>query len=133
MVVHGRAAAGAGLRCTVSLEDDDAHVLPRPLERGRQERAGRGEQPQAATELGVDAAEQEPAGRVGELAGHDAQAVERAVRPCFPTSRSTALQNSSSSWGTRSIVVTRCSRSESKITRGFRLRTYRMSAPTSIA
>ena len=53
-----------------------------------------------------------------------------AVLPCFSTSRSIALQNRSSTCGTRTMLVTRCSRSESKITRGFRLRTYSTSAPT---
>ena len=33
-----------------------------------------------------------------------------AVRPCFSTSRSIALQNRSSTWGTRTMLVTRCSR-----------------------
>ena len=45
------------------------------------------------------------------------------VRPRFAISRSIALQNRSSTWGTTTIEVTRWSRRASKMTRGFRLRT----------
>ena len=59
--------------------------------------------------------------------------LNEAVRPRFSTSRSMALQNRSRTWGTTISEVTRCSRRASKITRGLRLRTYRMSAPTDSA
>ncbi len=52
-----------------------------------------------------------------------------ARRPRLSTSRSMALQNRSRTCGTTTMLVTRWSRSASKMTRGLRLRTYRMSAP----
>ena len=69
--------------------------------------------------------------RVRAAAGRCRRSPRRTSRswPCFSTSRSMALQNRSTTWGTSSMVVTRCSRRLSKMTRGLRLRTYRMSAP----
>ena len=65
-------------------------------------------------------------------------AIEREVQKQGRTAqfnrlRSIALQNRSRTWGTNSIVVTRCSANTLKITRGLRDRTYRTSAPTSSA
>ena len=63
VVVEAGARAGPGLGRPVALEDGDAEVLPGLLERGRQERAGRQEQPEAAAEPGMDAAEEDPTER----------------------------------------------------------------------
>ena len=127
-VVH---AARPGLGRAVALEDRDAEVLPRLLERRRQERAGRQEEPEVPAELRMDAAEEARGEtRSGRWRAIGRRRSKAAVRPRFSTSRSIALQNRSRTWGTTTIEVTRCSRRASKMTRGFRLRTYRTSAPT---
>src|SRR5262249_44065196 len=58
VVVEGRAAAGPRLGGAIALEDRDAEVFPRLLERRWQERAGREEQPEMTAELPVHAPEQ---------------------------------------------------------------------------
>ena len=70
-----RRAGGAALGGAVALHDDDAEVLPGLLQRRRQERCGAHEQAEPAAELTVDAAEQDPADGVGEMAGDPAQAL----------------------------------------------------------
>ena len=131
VVLAGRARPEAVLGAAVALDDDDAEVLPGLLERRRQERPGRDEQAQAAAEPGVDAPEDQPPGAVGEVAGDRPEAVEEArAGRVRSASRSIALQNRSSTWGTTIMLVTRWARSASNRTRGLRLRTYRMSAPT---
>ncbi len=57
MVVERRARAGRRLGGAVALEHGHAEVLPRLLERGRQERARADEQPEPAAEPLVDAPE----------------------------------------------------------------------------
>jgi hypothetical protein len=111
VIVQGPAGTGARFGGAVALQDGDADVLPRLVERRRQERAGREEEAEVATELFVDAAEQPAADRNGEPPRDAAQPREPLCRPRFAT------------W----------SRSASKITRGLRLRTYSTSAPTSRA
>ena len=68
--------AGPGLRGTVALQHGDADVLPGRLERGRQERPGRQEQPEVAAELGVEAGEQPTADRVRQASGDGAQSLD---------------------------------------------------------
>ena len=68
--------------------------------------------------------EEDAAKGVRQVPGDTTQPAERrAARPDFSTSRSIAVQNSSSTWGTSTIDVVRWLRIDSKITRGFRLRT----------
>ena len=61
--------------------------------------------------------------RIGSRRAIERRRSNAVVRPRFSTSRSMALQNRSRTCGTTTIEVTWWSRSESKMTRGFRLRT----------
>ena len=87
-----RARAGARLGRAVALEDGDAHVLPGLLERRREERAGRQEQPERAAELRVDPPEQEAAQRASAGGGRSIEGARRA--PSGPTSRPRARSRS---------------------------------------
>ena len=86
-----------------------------------------------AAELLVDAPEQVAGGSHREVAGDRAEPAEGGSAHALRPLRSRALQNRSRTCGTTTIEVTRWSRSASKMTRGLRLRTYRMSAPTDRA
>ena len=79
VVVEPGAAAGPGLGRAVALEDRHAEVLPALLERRRQERAGRQEEPEVAAELAVDAAEQARPDRHREVPGDRAEPGERGL------------------------------------------------------
>ena len=130
-VVH---VAGPGLGRAVALQDRDADVFPGLLERRRQERArATGTAGSSPPSCAWTLRNRRRRSANGRCRATRAEAVEAAVRPRLSTSRSMALQNRSRTCGTTTIEVTRWSRSASKMTRGLRLRTYRMSAPTDRA
>src|SRR6185503_16122311 len=79
VIVEPCAAAGPGLGRTVALEDRDAEVLPPLLERRRQERPRRQEEPEMATELLVDAPEQPRPDAHRQVARETAEAGERGL------------------------------------------------------
>ena len=63
VILEGRGRTRAGLGRAVALEDGDAHVLPGLLQRGREECAGRHEDPERTPELRMDLPEQDAACR----------------------------------------------------------------------
>ena len=76
VVLLGRHRGHAALGGAVALHDDDAHLLPRLLELGRQEGGGADEQVQAAAEPLMDAPEDDPAGAIRQVAGDRPEPVE---------------------------------------------------------
>ena len=128
-VVH---AAGPGLGRAVALEDDDAEVLPAPAggpaagtrrptrTAGGGRRAARGRSGRAAAGRASAGGGRSPRRRSN--VGASGRASRPRARWRSRTGRGPA--------GTTTIEVTRWSRRASKMTRGLRLRTYRMSAPT---
>ncbi len=97
----------AALRRAEALDDHHADVLPRLLQRRWQERGSTDEEVQLAAQALVDLAEEPSAQAVRQPAGDcDRRRANCAALPCFSTSRSMDDQNSSSTCGTTTIVVT---------------------------
>src|SRR5204863_1071374 len=75
------ARGGAALGRAVALHDHDAQVLPRLLQRWRQERSGAHEEVQAPAQLAVHPPEQEPTGGIRESPRDAPQPLERLPAP----------------------------------------------------